>query len=189
MQICFRLQGSRNSFWNNCKIFLSIFIFLRVIKIRFSNIDIFQCTYAWTPFYQSNIRQKKINSIILVFNFLVQRWPRQEESSRCWRKRNLSAGSKKLIVFRWPPEGWFLFSKSTKHEWSQQWRSIALCTFPLIDGVFRYKAEFGMDPPSMSQVKKWHDQFMSTGSIEPKDQVSLNQTFASVRDKLFVDKF
>ncbi|KAE9549856.1 hypothetical protein FO519_006928 [Halicephalobus sp. NKZ332] len=53
----------------------------------------------------------------------------------------------------------------------------------------RYKSEFGMDPPNMAQVKKWHDQFMSTGSIEANDQVSLNQSFANVRDKLFIDKF
>uniref|UniRef100_A0A183BY47 DUF4817 domain-containing protein n=1 Tax=Globodera pallida TaxID=36090 RepID=A0A183BY47_GLOPA len=29
----------------------------------------------------------------------------------------------------------------------------------------RYRNEFGMEPPKQEQVKKWHDNFLKTGSI------------------------
>jgi len=29
----------------------------------------------------------------------------------------------------------------------------------------RYKAEFGMEPPQLSQIKRWHQKFMETGSV------------------------
>ena len=29
----------------------------------------------------------------------------------------------------------------------------------------RYRAEFGMEPPHLEQVKKWHQRFLATGSI------------------------
>jgi transposase-like protein len=34
----------------------------------------------------------------------------------------------------------------------------------------RYRSEFGMEPPKLSQIKKWHSQFMQTGSIGPFEE-------------------
>lgn len=31
----------------------------------------------------------------------------------------------------------------------------------------RYEAEFGMDPPPFSLVRKWHQHFLATGSVLP----------------------
>uniref|UniRef100_A0A915DSZ6 DUF4817 domain-containing protein n=1 Tax=Ditylenchus dipsaci TaxID=166011 RepID=A0A915DSZ6_9BILA len=39
----------------------------------------------------------------------------------------------------------------------------------------RYRAEFGMDPPQLSSIKRWHQKFMETGSVV-RDSPSSNSS-------------
>lgn len=41
----------------------------------------------------------------------------------------------------------------------------------------RYRAEFGMEPPQLSQIKKWHQNFLETGSVTPKAAPTPASTF------------
>ncbi|KAH7727529.1 hypothetical protein AAVH_04572 [Aphelenchoides avenae] len=43
----------------------------------------------------------------------------------------------------------------------------------------RYRAEFGMEPPKMSQIKKWHSEFMKTGSVFGETATPSSQQLAS----------
>jgi hypothetical protein len=64
-----------------------------------------------------------------------------------WKRPNWSAGSKRQIhLLR------RLAGKTLKYFYSYFISS-------------RYRAEFGMEPPHFEQVKKWHQRFMSTGSL------------------------
>uniref|UniRef100_A0A914CKN6 DUF4817 domain-containing protein n=1 Tax=Acrobeloides nanus TaxID=290746 RepID=A0A914CKN6_9BILA len=48
----------------------------------------------------------------------------------------------------------------------------------------RYRAEFGMDPPNLSQIKKWHKNFMATGTIRSDDAISAAEMEAEEKPTL-----
>ncbi|KAI1722409.1 hypothetical protein Ddc_06566 [Ditylenchus destructor] len=43
----------------------------------------------------------------------------------------------------------------------------------------RYRAEFGMDPPQLSMIKKWHQKFLETGSVNPSPVAQAQATYGS----------
>lgn len=48
----------------------------------------------------------------------------------------------------------------------------------------RYRAEFGMDPPNLSQIKKWHKNFMATGTIRSDEPISAAEMEAEEKPTL-----
>ncbi|KAL3069485.1 hypothetical protein niasHS_018210 [Heterodera schachtii] len=51
----------------------------------------------------------------------------------------------------------------------------------------RYRAEFGMDPPQMDQVKKLHQRFLNTGSILNGTTTTTSQTMATAAFSAGID--
>uniref|UniRef100_A0A7E4UMJ0 DUF4817 domain-containing protein n=1 Tax=Panagrellus redivivus TaxID=6233 RepID=A0A7E4UMJ0_PANRE len=49
--------------------------------------------------------------------------------------------------------------------WFEETHSLAMA-------ARRFRAEFGKEPPKLETIKKWHTQFMETGSVSPPSGAS-----------------